>query len=85
MHRHTHRNTWSTFSHRKKESLLFVATWMQLEGIVPSEESKTERRMLCDLHDGQTSKSWTQGRVVVVRGWGVEKTGKLWSKNTLRL
>lgn len=41
--------------------------------------------MLCDLHDGQTSNSWTQGRVVVVRGWGVGKMGKLWSKNKLRL
>lgn len=83
MHRHTPKYV-ESFSHRKKESLLFVATWMQLERVCASEESKTERRMLCDLHDGQTSKSWTQGRVVVVRE-GVEKMGKLWSKSTLRL
>lgn len=63
-----------------------MATRIQLEGIVLSEESKAEKdecsviSMIC-----QVSKTWTQSTMVVVRGWGVGKMGKLWSKNKLQL
>ena len=48
-----------------------MATRIQLEGIVLSEESKAEKdecsviSMIC-----QVSKTWTQSTMVVVRGWG---------------
>ena len=34
---------------KKNEMMLFAATWMDLEIIIPSEVSQKERQILCDI------------------------------------
>ena len=43
MYIHTYIHTRTLFSHKKKEILSFVTTWMDLEGIILSEISQTDR------------------------------------------
>ena len=42
-------NTMEYYSAIKNEILPFVATWMDLEAIMLSEISQTERHILCDI------------------------------------
>ena len=44
---HTHTHTGILFSHRKNEILPFSTTWMDLEGIMLSEISQTEKGKYC--------------------------------------
>ena len=47
-HTHTHTHTMDYYSAIKKnEILLFVTTWMDLEGIMLSEKSQTEKDKYC--------------------------------------
>ena len=47
-HTHTHTNTQEYYlPKRKKDILLFVATWMEFEGVMLSEVSQTEKEKYC--------------------------------------
>ena len=52
-------------SHKKKEILPFVTTWMDLEGIVPSYISQTKTQTVISYLYVESPKNWTQGN----RGW----------------
>ena len=47
IHRYIHNGI--LLSHEKNEILPFTATWMDLEGIMPSETSQRERQILYDI------------------------------------
>jgi len=46
-HTHTHTQNGILFSHKKNEILLFAATWLDLEGIMLSKISQTEKDKYC--------------------------------------
>ena len=46
-HTHTHTHTGISLSHKKNEIMRFGATWVDLEGIMLSEISQTEKDKLC--------------------------------------
>ena len=52
-HTHTHTRTHARthngilLSHKKNEIMPFAATWMELEGIIPSEISQMEKDKYC--------------------------------------
>ena len=46
-HIHTHTHTGRLLSHKKNEILPSAATWMELEGIIISEISQTEKDIDC--------------------------------------
>ena len=54
-HTHTHTHNGILFSHKKEETLPFVTTWMDFEGIMLVEVCQTERRkyhmmsLICEL------------------------------------
>ena len=45
--RYTHTHNGILFSHKKNEILLFAATWLDLEGIMLSKISQTEKDKYC--------------------------------------
>ena len=74
-HTHTHTHTVDYYAAiTKKEILLFVTIWMDLEGIMLSEISQTEKDKYCIISFVESKKTKlieTVGRLVVSRGWGV--------------
>ena len=44
---HTHRGI--LHSHKKREMLLFVRTWVDLEGVMLRENVRQRRQILCDI------------------------------------
>ena len=46
-HTHTHTHNGILLSHKKNETLPFAATWMDLEGIMLSKISQTEKDKYC--------------------------------------
>ena len=46
---HTYIHNGILLSYEKNEILPFTATWMDLEGIIPSETSQRERQILYDI------------------------------------
>ena len=61
-------------SMRKKETLTFRTTWMDLEGIRLSEVSQTKEDGLLNVESGNNELVDTESRVVVTRGEGDGKT-----------
>ena len=62
---------------RKKEILPFATTWMDLEGIMLSEISHTEKdkycmvSLTCGIFKKKVKLIETDSRKVVTKGWGV--------------
>ena len=77
---YTHRNIIQLL---KKEILPFSTTWRNLEGIMLSEISQTEKDrylilLICGIKNKkQKSNSQKQSRKVV-RGWGMREIGRGW-------
>ena len=75
LYTHTHTHTLE-YSHKKKEILPFVETWMDPDSIMPSEISQTEKDKLCFLKK-QTKKlySYKENRLMAASGtgWRVSK------------
>ena len=68
---------------KKRETLPFATTWMNLECIMLSEISQTQRQILYNLAytwDFKKSNSQNQSRIVFARGWRVGGMEKYWSK-----
>ena len=64
-HTHTHTGIYSVI--KKNEILVFVATWMESEGIMLSEISQTEKNKHCmmshlELKKGTTNRNITKGK-----------------------
>ena len=64
-HTYTHRGIHSVI--KKNEILAFAATWMELEGIMLSEISQTEKNKYCmiphlELKKGTTNRNITKGK-----------------------
>ena len=62
---------------KKKEILLFVTTWKDLEGLMLSEISQTEKNIVCFhlyVQSKRANLTEIENRMVVV--------GKCWSKGT---
>ena len=80
-HTHTHTHPRVLLSHKKNEIVSFAETWMDLEGIMLSEISRTEKAkycmtsLMCEIFFKKAKFIETESRVVVVRGWGWEKQG----------
>lgn len=72
-HKLTH--TGILFSRKKKDILLFVTTWMDLEGLMLSEISQAEKDK-CDFLSGiQDKVIETEIRFLVARGGGWRRWG----------
>ena len=66
-HTHTHTHTGIHWVIKKNEILAFAATWMELEGIMLSEISQTEKNKYCmishlELKKGTTNRNITKGK-----------------------
>lgn len=71
-HAHMHTHTGILLSH-EKEGLPVLTPWMDLEGVMQSETSQTERQVLHDLTymwNRKKPNSWKQRSLVVTRRVG---------------
>ena len=75
------------FSHKKKKILPFTTIWMNLEDIMPSEISQTQKDKYCMISlcvESEIAKLVeAKSSMVVVRGWGRERERKLSMRNWL--
>ena len=65
---------------KRKEILTYSTTWMNLEDVMLNEISQSQKEMLHDSTHNEVSKVVklleTESRMVVARGWGLEKGEK---------
>ena len=83
---HTHAHTMEYYlALRKKETLPFVTTWVDREGIVLCEISQTETNKYCMISYVESKRAKlteSESRKVVARGWGVGVMQRCWPKGT---